>query len=301
MSASIAIDPEMKFDSRSALSRGNSILRPKWLVVTVAVMLCGLGLLYLADQLFHPDRFQFSNIKVNGHLNFVNEDQVKETVNASLAGNYFSASLPWLESEVEKLPWISSATLRRQWPSTILVDVEEIQPVARWGGDQWLNFAGGNPVIVPPIEGVVQDTGLPLLDGNDRDARLVWKTFQRWSEKLSINGLVVDEISLHSRGLWTLKVSRSALRLNAVNSSEYISGEMENPEVEIVVDKDDADAKLDRLIAALNQKLMSQFPEMKKIDLRYANGFTVNFRKSSPLSSESGIASAMSSQTGVGE
>ncbi len=301
MSAGIAIETEMILDSRSALARQNRILRPKWLVVTVAVLLSGLGLLYLADQLFHPDRFPFSNIEVRGDLQFVKGDQVLEAVNASLAGNYFSASLPRLESAVEQLSWVSSATLRRQWPSTLVVDVKEMQPVARWGGDQWLQFAGGDPVIVPPIHGIVQDAGLPRLDGNDREAPLVWKTFQQWSEKLSSNGLVVNEISLHSRGLWTLKVSRSVLGLNSAHAPASIAGGTGNPAVEIVVDQDNAEVKLDRLIAALHQKLMSRFPEMKKIDLRYANGFAVSFRELSPLSGEPGIASARGTQTGASE
>lgn len=300
MSASFAVTSEMKRDPRASLSRENRILRPKWLVAAVVIMLSGLGLLYLADQMFHPDRFQFRNIQVKGALGSVNEKQLREVVNVSLVGNYFSASLPGLESEIENLPWVSSATLRRQWPSTLVVDVEEMQPVARWGGDQWLKFTRGNPVIVPPIEGGAQDAGLPLLDGHDREAPLVWQTFQRWSEKLLSNGLVVDEISLHSRGLWTLKISRSALGMQAMNAPEPISGEMEDSAVEIVIDQENADIKLDRLVAALNQALMSRFPEMRKIDLRYANGFAVSFRKPSPLSGESGTALALGSQTGAG-
>ena len=301
MSAGIAMDPEMKLDSRSVLPRENRVLQPKWLVVTVAILLSGLGLLYLVDQLFHPGRFPFRHIEIQGDLQFVTENQVQEVVRTSLTGNYFSASLPQLEAEVGQLPWVSSATLGRQWPSTLVVEIEEMQPVARWGEEQWLKFGGGDPVIVSPIQGVVQEAGLPRLDGNDRDAPLVWKTFQHWSEKLSSNGLVVDEISLHSRGLWTLRISRSALRLNTAQAAQSISGEMENPEVEIVVDQDNADVKLDRLIAALNQGLMSRFPEMKKIDLRYANGFAVRFRGSSPGSGEPGAEPEGGVRTGTGE
>ena len=301
MNTGIVMEAEMQLDSRSVLYRQNRVLQPKWLVVTVAVLLSGLGLLYLVDQLFHPGRFPLQDIEIQGDLQFVKESEVRDVVRASLTGNYFSANLPRLEAEAGQLPWVSSATMRRQWPSTLVVDIEEMQPVARWGENLWLKFSEAAPVIVSPMEGVARDVGLPRLDGNDRDAPLVWKTFQRWSEKLSSNGLVVDEISLHSRGLWTLKISRSALRLNTAQAAESISGEMENPEVEIVVDQDQADVKLDRLIAALNQGLMSRFPEMEKIDLRYANGFAVRFRGSVPWSGEPGATLGRDAQARAGE
>ncbi len=301
MNTGIVMEAEMQLDSRSVLYRKNRVLQPKWLVVTVAVLLSGLGLLYLVDQLFHPGRFPLQDIEIQGDLQFVKESEVRDVVRASLTGNYFSASLPRLEAEVGQLPWVSSATMRRQWPSTLVVDIEEMQPVARWGENLWLKFSEAAPVIVSPMEGVARDVGLPRLDGNDRDAPLVWKTFQRWSEKLSSNGLVVDEISLHSRGLWTLKISRSALRLNTAQTAESISGGIENPEVEIVVDQDKADVKLDRLIAALNQGLMSRFPEMEKIDLRYANGFAVRFRGAVPWSGEPAATLGRDAQARAGE
>jgi cell division protein FtsQ len=153
----------------------------------------------------------------------------------------------------------------------------EVQPVARWGNDKWLNFTGDlvDRQMEYQMEG---NSDLPLLFGQEADLEIIWNAFQQWSGRFASNGLNLNELKLDDTGLWNLKLSLGAL---ALNSEQIRKRDTENwdmsKQVTMVVDRGNAFPRIQRFIAALNQELIVQFPDMNSIDLRYPNGFAIGW------------------------
>ncbi len=256
--------------------------RPLWIAMVSGVFIASLVLLLVADGLFHPQRFQIQDIEVRGRFDQVDGNQVKRIVEAALEGNYFSLSLHRLENRITQIPGVFSASLRRQWPSTIVVDVVEVQPVARWGENQWLNFTGDLVDRQETISGnndAGDYPGLPILFGPENQRQTVWETFRDWSGQFASNGLVLNQLGLDSRDLWHLNLSLSAPALHGNQSGQHSNPSAAPAGVSIVVDRDHADSRIRRFIAVLNQQQIIQLAEIQSIDLRYPNGFSIGWRK----------------------
>lgn len=279
-------------DGESATSIDDGVrVISRWLKTTIILVLIVLGGMFAADQMFNPAKFQITDIEVHGQFRNVDGQQVKRVVESRMTGNYFSISLNKLESQIRTLPWAYSASVRRRWPSTLVVDVVEIQPVAVWGDSRWLNFTGD--IVAQQEPGKVQQyTQLPRLNGPDSDIDQVWQSFRRWSEKFASTGLSLDGLTLDSSGLWHLELSLGALAMNraAETSADPISTEQDPVSVTVdslsdkisyvsmIVDDALANDRINRFIKTLNQHLIVQFPYMTSIDLRYPNGFAIRWQ-----------------------
>ncbi|MEM7193579.1 MAG: FtsQ-type POTRA domain-containing protein [Pseudomonadota bacterium] len=260
-------------------------VRYGWIFSIAVIMILLLLGLFLADRLYQPEQFRISQIEVRGKLNRVEGAQIKSVVESVIDGNYFSISLARLEQEIESQPWVFSASLRRRWPSTLLVDVVEIEPIALWGGDRWLNFSGD---LVEQQASRV--SGLPLLDGPESRQLEIWSNFKQWSARLIRNGIKLNALTLDERGLWTLRISLSVLGQEQLEKSLMAEGIADDPDsggiappdldghqIGIVVPADSADKRLNQFIEALNDHLMLDFANIETIDLRYPNGFAVGW------------------------
>ncbi len=249
-----------------------------WVAGLVFILLLALVALFVVDKLYHPGRFPIEQVEVHGQFRHVDGAEVKKAVEGSLDGNYFSASLESIEQHIRQMPWVFDASVRRQWPSTLVVDVEEVQPVATWGDTQWLN-ASGDLVKREPW-----DASLPVLHGPDSMQQTVWQTFQNWHGMFAAHGLSLDRLKFDQRELWYLTLSLTALALDRTVAEVLQPGNdlpeantMARAEVTMIVDNSDATARIKRLIKALNSQLIAEFPAMKSIDLRYPNGFAINW------------------------
>lgn len=257
--------------------------KPRWIMAVAFILLILLVLLFVADRLFDPQKFQIREIEVHGHLKHVDSAQVQQVAESALEGNYFSINLRQLENQIKQVPWVFSASLRRQWPSTIVVDVVEIQPVARWGEDKWLNFTGH---LVERQQGSEWESNLnlPLLHGPVAQKQIVWEAFQKWSDRFSTNGLSLEQLILDSRDIWRLKFALGALAINKGQSTQGAEEIIDSPtKVTMVVDKANSFSRIERFIEALNQELIGQLPQMKNIDLRYPNGFAISWQEFSSV------------------
>ena len=274
----MSIEVAQKMNAMDAEGDLHTTSRSAWVVGIVFAVLLGFVFLFVVDWLYHPQKFRIEEVEVRGQLNYVDGKRVLEVVEKSLDGNYFSTSLASIEKKIKDVPWVYEVSVRRQWPSTLVVEIEEVQPIAEWGEDQWLN-SNGDLVQRESWEG-----DLPLLSGPESMQEMVWGAFQKWHGMFAAHGLSLDKLVFDERELWYLTLSLTALALdrNAIASEPDKSELSHAAEVTMIVDNSDATARIRRLISALNTQLIAEFPGMKSIDLRYPNGFAINWIKQSP-------------------
>lgn len=260
-------------DSARSTQSDDSRSLSVWVVGLAILLVVGLGGLFVVDRLFNPDKFQIEEIAVRGEFKRVAASEVEAVIRSYLIGNYFSVSLERLENQVEELPWVFSASLRRVWPSTVQVEVVEIQPLARWGEDHWVNFTGD---LVTRLDGF-DDSGLPTILGPVSQQDVVWKNFNLWFDHFSAHGLRLRELKLEHGHLWTLGVSLGALAASDNGGDQAQVAALRNHVVDIVVENQDAELKIERLIDVLKHKSIWSFGSIGSIDLRYPNGFAIGW------------------------
>ena len=275
--------------SAAAHTLGGGLRRPPtatlagWIITPVLVALAAL---FVVDRLYNPAQFRFEKIEVHGRLSQSHGDggggggeQIKAAVAQSLSGNYFSLSLPGIEARVEALPWVFSASVRRQWPATLVVEVVEVQPVAKWGRHHWLHFTGALVAREAGSESALVNQDLPQLSGPEHQQKTVWEAFRRWSGMFAAHGLRLDELRLDVRELWHLRLVLGALALprDAVPSATAAQKSAPAP-VALIVPRENAEARITQFIGALQHPLMAEFSAMRTIDLRYPNGFAVGWK-----------------------
>lgn len=258
--------------------------RSPWVVGVVFLLLTGMVALFVIDRLYNPRQFRIEQVEVIGQFEHVDAEQVREVVANSLDGNYFSASLESIEEQIRKMPWVFEASVRRRWPNTLQVEIDEVQPIAEWGENQWLN-ASGDLVDREQWSG-----SLPLLDGPVSMQETVWKSFSQWHGMFAANGISLDRLRFDERELWYLTLSLTALARdrNALVIEADQGRSLEQAEVTMIVDNGDATVRIKRLINALNSQLIADFPGMKSIDLRYPNGFAIDWVRQPPTSNNLG-------------
>jgi len=106
--------------------------------------------------------FRLSQVVVAHPLVEVRRADVERALAGQLRGNFFSVNVDVLRQSLEKLAWVRHAEVRRRWPSSIEVSIEEHVPVARWGDEpgQMVNTHGevfsaalGAPRVLPTLRG----------------------------------------------------------------------------------------------------------------------------------------------------
>ena len=99
------------------------------LLVAAAAALLVAAVLWSARLPWFPLR----DVVVSNELREVRRAEVERSLAGRLRGNFFSINLDNVRKSLEEIPWVRRAEVRRQWPSSLLVNVEEHVPVAFWG------------------------------------------------------------------------------------------------------------------------------------------------------------------------
>ncbi|MEF9425638.1 MAG: FtsQ-type POTRA domain-containing protein [Candidatus Mariimomonas ferrooxydans] len=134
----------IRLKQRSAYWRGEKIviffkrsIIVLFIFIIVAVALLGAKLLVRA--------FPVKNILVSGNYH-LEESEIKDTVNIRDGSSLVELSLDELKARLERNSWIKKVSLRKRFPDTIMVNVEEAVPKALLSIDKkiFLIDTGGN-------------------------------------------------------------------------------------------------------------------------------------------------------------
>jgi cell division protein FtsQ len=176
---------------------GKSLLLTMATVATFTVVA-----LLVLDQLYRPESFQVKEVHVKGQLKHVDPQLVVEKLNTHLHNNFFTLDLNIAKEILQDMDWISQVSLRRSWPSILIVEIEEHQPLVRWNESSWLTKQG--EVIELDFEGG-SDPQLRLY-GNDSDAPWVLSMAKYFDKALSEQGLRLRKVELSGSHAWSLTI-----------------------------------------------------------------------------------------------
>lgn len=189
-------------------------------------------------------------IEVQGELHHHSSQLLERTIGERLRGGILTADLAALKAAAEQLPWVGRASLRRVWPDTLQVRIEEHRPIARWNADGLVTAEG---VVFHPDSSSFPP-GLPLLEGDDKRAPEVARRYLEWRERLATVAHLIETLSVDARGDW---------RVRLVNG------------IELRLGTGPVEERLARFIETVQQIEAAGRPLM--VDMRYSNGFAVKW------------------------
>ncbi len=218
-----------------------------WIANLLYALFVVLVLYALLFIVVHLPIFPLREVKVEGQLAHVNREQVKLIVAKHLRGNFFTLDLEHTRDAFEKLPWARTVSVRRRWPDTLSVVIEEHQALARWGNIALVNTHG-------ELFHAASDAELPVFYGPGDGVMEVTKSYGEFSKILNTAQIKVAQITLSPRRAWEIKTDKN---------------------MEIALGREDMDKRLGRFSESYRTTLSQLNANIKYADLRYPNGFAV--------------------------
>ena len=234
----------------TGLLRNNIRTLSGLVLVAVVASSVPLGMRWLAD----PYRFPLSVVEVRGEFRFLENEQLQAAIAPHATGGFFTVDVDRVRAAAEELPWVHKVAVRRIWPATLRLHVEEQQPIAHWGEHGYLNMFG-QPFLP---EETVMPLELPWLAGPDGHEIKVLEYYLKVTQALGPLGMQVTRLELDGRRAWHLQLHDG---------------------VQLELGRADTWKRLQRFVRAYPEVFVGREEQLQRVDLRYSNGFSVRWQQ----------------------
>ena len=172
-----------------------------------------------------------------------------------LHGNFFTVDLAAVRESFEQVPWVRRAQVRRIWPNTLRVGIEEHQPLAVWVDGRIVNRHGelfaANVAEAEADGALLEFAGPP---GSESDVTRRW---QELREQLAPLAVAPEAVSLSSRWAWSARLDNGTVLLLGRDQGLPIA------------------ERIARWVAVHPTVQSRLNREIALVDLRYQNGFAM--------------------------
>lgn len=199
-----------------------------------------------------------SKIVVEGELNYLVKESLKTQLSIHIQGEFLRIDLNTLREALIDHAWVYSASVKREWPSTILVSVEEQVPIARWSNKGFVNRYGD----IVFVSDLAQLGHLPVLLGDDKNAYAIAKDYLTMSRLMSDRHLFITELTVGKSGHWRLEI---------------------NKQFDVELGDRDITSRVERFLYLYEHQLEPLVSAVESIDMRYVNGVAVKWRNSNSI------------------
>ncbi len=230
--------------SNSLLEGG---LRP---TLGVLALMVGVGIVVwgLAMSFDRP----IGKVEAGGQFQRVAPLQIEAVVAPFRGSGFLSIDLDALRAALETIPWVDRARVERKWPNGVRVLITEHVAAARWGESGLMNTRG--ELFLTNARHIPQE--LPQLVGPAGTEGQVAKLYLETYPRLLGVGMRLSRVELDARGAWQLTLSNG---------------------VTVRLGRQDVSARLERFIAVASPVVAARAAEVRYVDLRYSNGFSVGW------------------------
>ena len=230
----------------------------------ISLLLALYGILHYALRL--PE-FSLRTVQLSATPYRVDVARIEVVVRNEIRGNFFTVDLEGARHAFEKLPWVRKVSLRRHFPWSLEVDIEEHVALAHWNSAEFVNTHGEvfaaevTPGVLdasrPSLYGEANQT-LPKFIGQPDTAAEVVRMYIVFGEQLAPFKQGITQISLSPRHAWQLRLSNGMV---------------------LELGHEQPQQRLARFVAVQKADGKGQGAEGRNmeryVDLRYRNGFAV--------------------------
>jgi len=155
--------------------------------------------------------FAIARIVVQGELVHNNAVTLRANVAPHLAGNFFTVDLRAARDAFEQVPWVRRAQVRRVYPGSLQVELQEHDAVAYWGPESGSALVNTQGEVFEANVGDVEQEGLPRLLGPAGSSPEVLQMHGLLEPVFKPLGLEVEMLELTGRGGWRVTLDSGAV------------------------------------------------------------------------------------------
>ncbi len=204
-----------------------------------------------------------TEVHLSGDSQHLNRSELAKTIAGGVQNSLMRVDIESIRQQVKDQPWVHIAAIRRDWPSTLEVAIEEEVPVARWSEHGLLNHQGD--IFWPQLHQDYKD--LPRLSGPAPETNRVMAQFHDLNQIFRPLGLQVVGLNLEPRGAWSLELSNR---------------------IKVIVGRENIDQRLQRFLRVYELGLSDRAEQIEQVDIRYTNGVAVKWRAEVPSDAKAG-------------
>jgi cell division protein FtsQ len=205
--------------------------------------------------------FTLKVIRIEGvgetSLRHVNAATVRSAALPRIKGNFFTTNLDGVRLAFEAVPWVRKAAVRREWPDTLIVSIEEHQPLGTWGEDGRLLSSSGD-VFTANLAEAEEDGDLLAFEGPEGSEKEVLARYRDLHDWFAPAHLAPEEVQLSKRYAWKVKLDNGmTVELGREQSRTTLK------------------ERVDRLIGVYPQLVERLQDRIESVDMRYPNGLAL--------------------------
>ena len=158
-----------------------------------------------------------------------------------------------LERDLESIPWVKDVSLRKSWPQELVIHVKEHHPIAYWGESQLLDQHG------EVFDGVLPEKreDFPMLYSPENKGQEMGGRYLQVLKWLKDVPLKIVSLTEDARGSWVVGFDNGLL---------------------VNIGLEHQDKRLERFVVGYKKVLSKQIEKISQVDLRYTNGFSVEWK-----------------------
>jgi len=206
----------------------------------------------MAMELVDPQTMQIKSVQVEGMFDHVKPVDVKRVAASFSEQGFLGVDVEKVKLAIETLPWIKHASVRRVWPDTLYISLEEQAVAARWS-DRGLVSPSGE-LFFPGNSTAF--THLPELVGPASDGVVVQEQYRKLDGMLAMHDLSIVRLEQDERRAWVVTL---------------------NSGVKLLLGRKESERRLARFIDIYPKVLKAWEQAIDEVDLRYPNGFAVRW------------------------
>ena len=238
----------------------------KLMNMTASVLFVGCALLVLAAGAWWVMRypgFAIARIVVHGDLTHNNAVTLRANVGPQLVGNFFTVDLRAARQAFEEVPWVRKASVRREYPGLLHVELEEHDAVAYWGPESGSALVNSQGEVFEANVGDIEQEDLPRLQGPEGTSQEVLAMYGVVAPVFKTLGLEVEELELNGRGGWRAKLANNAaVQLGGGSEQELLQ----------------RTRRFARTLAQVAAQYQRRVESLESADLRHAGGYALKLR-----------------------
>jgi cell division protein FtsQ len=177
----------------------------------------------------------------------VSTEQLEKVVKRNISGNFFTVDLEQTRQAFEQLVWVRKVSVRRKFPWSLEIEMEEQVPLATWNGREPVNTHG-------EVFGGIVDQPLPAFSGQPETSAQVMQMYGELNAVLQPLKQQITQISLSPRFAWQIKLDKGMV---------------------LELGREEMQQRLTRFVTVYPYSLDRLARPARHVDLRYRNGFAV--------------------------
>lgn len=226
-------------------------VKPSLLILTAASFLVLIASYVLWNKLMDPLTLPLRQVALEATFDNVSKQDLHQVVSAQINGGFFSLDVETVTAAVAALPWVDSVNVHRVWPDTLHVTINEQVALARWHDQALVNVRG--ELFYPKANSFTEN--LVELNGPDTSVAQLAQQLGVFSQALEESQYKMKRINLSQRRAWELELDNGVV---------------------VVLGRHAIEKRLNNFVR-FYPKLLNKMESVRRIDMRYTNGFAVQW------------------------